>query len=61
MPFISFKILSGRTIEQKKKLVKEVTEVVCRNLNVTPDKVYIDINEYTLDGFAKEGKLYSDK
>jgi 4-oxalocrotonate tautomerase len=60
MPLVSMKILAGRNAEQKKKLVKEVTEAVVRNLKVEPETVIIDIIEYTKENFAKAGKLFSD-
>jgi 4-oxalocrotonate tautomerase len=60
MPLVSLKILSGRTLEQKRALVKDVTEAVVKNLKVNPDAVIVDVIEYSKENFAKAGKLYSD-
>jgi 4-oxalocrotonate tautomerase len=51
----------GRTIEQKRALVKEVTEVVARNLNGTPESITIQLIETPRHTKAKGGVLFSDK
>lgn len=60
MPFITVKVLEGKTIEQKRELVKEMTEVVSRCLDVDPNRVFIFIEDLAKDNYGKEGKLYSD-
>ena len=61
MPLITVKALGGRTIEQKRGLVKDITEAVVKNFKVTPDSVTVDIIEYTKDNLAKAGTLFVDR
>ena len=61
MPLITVKILAGRTVEQKRKLVKHLTDAASKDLQVAPEKIIIDIIEYGLENFAGSGELYADK
>jgi 4-oxalocrotonate tautomerase len=61
MPLITVKALEGRTIEQKRGLVKDITEAVVKNFKVTPDLVTIDIIDYSKENLAKAGKLQADR
>jgi len=61
MPLITVKAIEGRTIEQKRGLVKDITEAVVKNFKVKPESVSIDILEYSRENFAEAGKLYSDR
>jgi len=36
MPFIIIETDEGRTIEQKRGLVKDITDAVCKNFTVPP-------------------------
>jgi len=61
MPLVTVKAKYGRTIEQKRGLVKDITEAVVRNFQVEPEVVYIDIIEYSSENLAKAGKLLQDR
>ena len=61
MPLITVKAAEGRTIEQKRGLVKDITEAVVKNFKVKPEQVMIDIVDYNLDNLAKSGQLFSDR
>ncbi len=60
MPFITIKSLEGRTVEQKKGLVKDITEAVVKNFGAPPEAVTIDIIEYSRENMAKAGQLFTD-
>ena len=60
MPQVFVEAIEGRTIEQKRGLVVDITEAVVKNFKVTPDKVSIVIHELRRENLAKAGKLYSD-
>jgi 4-oxalocrotonate tautomerase len=60
MPTIIVEADAGRTVEQKRGLVKEITEAVCRNFNVEPQTVTILIHEGKKENRAKGGKLAID-
>ncbi|KJS02878.1 MAG: 4-oxalocrotonate tautomerase [Peptococcaceae bacterium BRH_c4a] len=61
MPTIQISILEGRTLEQKRQLVKGITEVVVNTCNAKPEKVTIYINEIKKENSAKAGILRSDR
>jgi 4-oxalocrotonate tautomerase len=61
MPIVNIAILKGRTLEQKKELVKSVTEAVAKSVDVAPEKIWIRIDEMEKENFATGGTLQSDK
>ena len=61
MPEIYVYAIEGRTIDQKRALVKEITDAVVRNLNVGPEAVMVQIVESPKTSKAKGGVLFSDK
>jgi 4-oxalocrotonate tautomerase len=60
MPTVIIEADEGRTIEQKRGLVKEITDAVCRNFKVEPQSVLIHIHEGKKENRAKAGKLACD-
>jgi 4-oxalocrotonate tautomerase len=61
MPDIVIYMKEGRSVEQKRKLVKSVTEAVVNSVSVTPDAVEIIIVDSSPNNFARGGVLLSDK
>jgi 4-oxalocrotonate tautomerase len=60
MPLVTIKAIEGRTVEQKRGLVKDITEAVVKNFKVAPEKVMIDIVDYSREDLAQGGKLFID-
>jgi 4-oxalocrotonate tautomerase len=60
MPLVTISADEGRTIEQKRGLVKDITEAVCKNFNVKPEAVAIQIIEGKKENRGKGGKLAID-
>ena len=60
MPQVTVEAFEGRTIEQKRGLVKDITEAVIKNFKVGPESVSIAIHEMSRENFAKAGKLFID-
>jgi len=60
MPTIIVEADEGRTIEQKRGLVKDITDAVCRNYKVDPQAVTILLHEQKKENRGKAGKLASD-
>ena len=60
MPFVIVKADEGRSIEQKRGLVKDITDAVCRNFKVPPEAVSIMIQEGKKENRARAGKLAID-
>ena len=61
MPLVTVKAIEGRTMEQKRGLVKDITDAVVKNFKVEPDAVTIDIIEFSRENLAKAGKLFVDR
>ena len=60
MPTIRIEMWSGRTLDQKRKLVKKVTEAVVEALDLQPDEVKIRIVESEKENYAVGGVLRND-
>ncbi len=61
MPIVQIEILEGRTIEQKRAMVKEVTDAICRSLNAKPEAVRIIIRDMKFEDYASAGVLRLDQ
>ncbi|CEE03153.1 2-hydroxymuconate tautomerase [Caldifermentibacillus hisashii] len=61
MPYVTVKMLEGRTDEQKKALVDKVTEAVVETTGASVDKVVVFIEEMKKNHYAVAGKLESEK
>ena len=61
MPEIYVYALEGRTVDQKRSLVKDITDAVVRNFKVAPDAVMVQVMESPKDSKAKGGILFSDQ
>ena len=60
MPTYHIEMMEGRTLEQKKKLVEELTRVTAEVLGVQPDSVDILITDVKRENWATGGKLWSE-
>jgi len=60
MPSVIIQADEGRTVDQKRGLVKDITEAVCKNFAVPPEAVSIIINEGKKENRGKAGKLAID-
>ena len=60
MPVVIIEADEGRTTEQKRGLVKEITDAVCRNFAVEPQTVTVLIHEGKKENRGKAGKLACD-
>ncbi|MGI6685538.1 MAG: 4-oxalocrotonate tautomerase [Bacillota bacterium] len=61
MPIVQMEILKGRTVEQKREMVKGVTDAICKSLSCPPEAVSIIIREMENEDYAVAGKLHADK
>ena len=60
MPHVIIEADEGRTVDQKRGLVKDITDAVCKNFAVGPEAVSILIHEGTKENYARAGKLAID-
>ena len=61
MPIVTIKMVEGRTDEQKRALVEEVTQAVSKTVDAPVENVSIIIEEMSKNHFAKGGVCYSDQ
>lgn len=61
MPYITVKMLEGRTEEQKKALVEKVTEAVSETSGAPKEKIVVFIEEMSKNHYAVGGKRLSDE
>lgn len=61
MPNVVIDFLEGRSLEQKRAMVKKVTEALVETLNCQPEAVQIVIHEVSTDQIANGGTLRCDK
>ena len=60
MPLVVIHADEGKSIDQKRGLVKDITEAVCKNFAVLPEAVSIWIRETKKENHARAGKLAID-
>ena len=60
MPLVTIKLIEGRTTDEKRGMVKDVTAAIVKNIGCPAEVVHIDIVDMKRENFAKEGKLFSD-
>jgi len=61
MPEVYVHAIEGRTIDQKRALVKEITDAVVKNFKVPTHAVMVQGMEAAKDTKAKGGVLFSDR
>ena len=61
MPIINVKMAKGRTIEQKRQLVKILTQETASILDVKPEWITVIIDEYERENWSSGGNLHIDK
>ena len=60
MPEILVHLAAGRSAEQKKALMKDITDAVVRNLAVDPQRVVVQIVESPADSKSRGGVPFSE-
>jgi 4-oxalocrotonate tautomerase len=60
MPIVTIKIYEGRTVEQKRGMVKDVTAAISKNIGCPASAVHIDIVDLKKENFSIGGTLAID-
>lgn len=60
MPFVTIQFLEGRSDDQKKALVSEVTEVVSKNLKTPKENIHVILEEMKKTDYGVGGVRKSD-
>lgn len=61
MPYVTVKMLEGRTDEQKRALVEKVTKAVSETVNAPEENIVVFIEEMPANHYGVAGQLFSDK
>jgi 4-oxalocrotonate tautomerase len=61
MPYVTVKMLEGRTDEQKRALVEKVTAAVSETTGASNEKIVVFIEEMSKGHYAVGGKRLSDQ
>ena len=61
MPIIRVEMFKGRTREQKRALVKELTDGFIKACGSTPEQVIIVIDDVEKENWASAGTLVADR
>ena len=61
MPFVTVHLFKGRTVDQKRRLTKAITDAMVEHANANPDALHVAIQEYELEDWARNGVLGVDR
>jgi len=61
MPEVYVYAVEGRSLDQKRALVQDITAAVVKNFGVSADAVLVQIVESSKDNKAKGGVLFSER
>jgi 4-oxalocrotonate tautomerase len=61
MPVVNVQLLEGRTLEQKRLLVKAITEAMVEHAGARPDALHVILHELPSDSWARAGVLVVDR
>lgn len=60
MPYVTVNMWEGRTVDQKRALVKAITAAMVEHAGAKPDHLHVVINEYPLENWGRDGRLGID-
>ncbi|BBB93051.1 MAG TPA: 2-hydroxymuconate tautomerase [Methylomusa anaerophila] len=61
MPIVQIDMLEGRTVEQKREMVKRITAAICETTSCPAEAVTVIVREASKQHIAKAGVLMGDK
>jgi 4-oxalocrotonate tautomerase len=61
MAHVQITMLEGRTLEQKRRAVKRITDAMHEELNVKAEKLTVAFVEVPRHSYARNGVLLSDR
>lgn len=61
MPYVTVKMIEGRSEDQKKALVEKVTDAVVETTGASAEKVVVFIEEMSKNHYGVGGKRLSDE
>jgi 4-oxalocrotonate tautomerase len=61
MPVVIVMMWEGRSVEDKRRLTKAITEAMAEHAGVKTDGLHVVIQEYTRENWARNGVLGIDR
>lgn len=61
MPYVTIVLREGRTAEQKRELVKAITDALVRTVNAKPETVHVLIQDLPPTNIASNATLLADR
>lgn len=61
MPVVTVQLFEGRTLEQKRRLVKAITDAMVEHADARPDALHVVLQEIPKDNWGRAGVLGSDR
>ena len=61
MPVVTVEMWPGRSVEQKRKLTKAITDAMIEHADAKPDALHVIIHEVPLENWARAGVLGVDR
>lgn len=61
MPIVHIDLVEGRSTDQIRGLVKDVTEAISKNADVPKERIHIILNEMKKDNYSVGGTLKIDE
>jgi 4-oxalocrotonate tautomerase len=61
MPIALIKILEGRGIERKRRLIESVSQAMADALDLPVDRVRVLVDEYPHESWGRGGKTVADR
>ena len=61
MPLVQITMLSGRTVEQKRKLAQRITDVMEQEAGARREAIVVAFHEVSKESYASGGVLMADK
>ena len=61
MPVVTVQMWPGRTVEQKRRLARAITEAMIEHADATPTNLHVIIHDVPLENWALGGVLGVDR
>jgi 4-oxalocrotonate tautomerase len=61
MPVVQITMLQGRTVDQKRMIVKRITDVLVEEAGARREGIVVAFNEVSKESYASGGELMIDK
>ena len=61
MPLVAITMLSGRTVDQKRKIAQRITDVMVEEARTEREAVVVTFHEVSKESYSSGGVLVADK